>query len=217
MGRYPLHSTTAGVSGLSGGTSFANIWRVNADGSGAVKLTNGHNDIVPVCSPDQKWVYYIAEESIFRVPLDGSGQPEEVLEAAPPKGSPYVILINPISISGDGKTLAFTWVNEKPPGERRIALLNLKLSTSPQLLNVNPHFHRAVRLTPDGKSVAYAVSENGVDNIWLQPLDGSTGQQITNFSSDSIREFHWSPDGKNLGILREKSESDVVLLQETKE
>jgi hypothetical protein len=28
--------------------------------------------------------------------------------------------------------------------------------------------------------------------------------------------FHWSPDGKNLGILRGHTDSDVVLLRESK-
>ena len=32
-----------------------------------------------------------------------------------------------------------------------------------------------VQFTPDGKAVAYTVSEYGVENIWIQPLDGSTG------------------------------------------
>jgi Tol biopolymer transport system component len=97
------------------------------------------------------------------------------------------------------------------------SLGDLKSPASPQLLNVNPYWSGAVRLNPDGKSIAYKVRKLGVENIWLQPIDGSPGRQITSFSSDGIREFNWSPDGKTLGILREKSESDVVLLQETKE
>jgi hypothetical protein len=55
-----------------------------------------------------------------------------------------------------------------------------------------------------------------VDNIWIQPLDGSAGRQITKFESEQILSFHWSPDGKNLGILRGHTDSDVVLLQESK-
>jgi retron-type reverse transcriptase len=34
--------------------------------------------------------------------------------------------------------------------------------------------------------------------------------------SEQIYSFHWSPDGKNLGILRGHTDSDVVLLQESK-
>ena len=70
--------------------------------------------------------------------------------------------------------------------------------------------------TPEGKAFAYAIGENGVDNVWLQPLDGSQGKKITNFSSGEIVDMQWSPDGKTLGLLRTHSDSDVVLLQETK-
>jgi len=55
-----------------------------------------------------------------------------------------------------------------------------------------------------------------VDNVWVQPVDGSAGRQITHFKSEHILSFHWSPDGKNLGILRGHTDSDVVSLQESK-
>jgi eukaryotic-like serine/threonine-protein kinase len=64
--------------------------------------------------------------------------------------------------------------------------------------------------------VAHIIRENGVDNVWVQPLDGSAGHRIANFTSEQIDSFHWSPDGKKLGILRGHSDSDVVLLQESK-
>ena len=60
------------------------------------------------------------------------------------------------------------------------------------------------------------VREKGVDNIWIQPIDDSAGRQITHLNSEQIFSFHWSPDGKNLGILRGHTDSDVVLLEESK-
>jgi Tol biopolymer transport system component len=73
-----------------------------------------------------------------------------------------------------------------------------------------------LRFTRDGKSVAYSIQENGVDNIWVQPVDGSPGRKITNFNADQIAQFDWSPDGKSLGIVRVHTDSDVVMLQEAK-
>jgi eukaryotic-like serine/threonine-protein kinase len=64
--------------------------------------------------------------------------------------------------------------------------------------------------------VAYPVRENGVDNLWVQPIDGSAPHQITQFDSEQILSFDWSPDGKNLGVLRGHTDSDVVLFQESK-
>ena len=76
---------------------------------------------------------------------------------------------------------------------------------------------RRLQFTPDGKSVAYVGRENGVDNVWLQPLDGSAGHAITDFKSEQIWAFSLSPDGKSLAVLRGHWDSDVVLLQETKQ
>jgi Tol biopolymer transport system component len=68
--------------------------------------------------------------------------------------------------------------------------------------------------TPDGKAVAYMIREKGVDNIWVQPLDGGAGRQITNFTSEHIVQFRWSPDGKMLAVTRTHAVADVVLLRE---
>ena len=203
-----------------GGTNSANIWRVNADGSSPLKLTHGEFDHALVCSPDQKWVYYTDQTAdrgrIMRVPLDDSGKPEAVPGSADFRG---LIAGVDMSISADGKTLAYAVEVVDAETQQRtakVALPNLDAPTSPRLLDANPHWTGGVQFTPDGSSVAYPIREKGVDNLWVQPLDGSAGHQMTNFNSDQIGSFHWSPDRKSLGILRGHSESDVVLLQESK-
>jgi Tol biopolymer transport system component len=72
-----------------------------------------------------------------------------------------------------------------------------------------------VTFTLDGKAVAYNTVENGVGNIWAQPLDGSPGNWLTSFTSDRIRSFQFSPDGKSLAAARIHVISDVVLLRDT--
>jgi len=70
----------------------------------------------------------------------------------------------------------------------------------------------------DGKGVVYPVSEHGVDNLWLQPLDGSKGKQLTNFNSEEIGNgFHWSPNGSKLAIIRGHLDSDVVLIRDAQQ
>jgi hypothetical protein len=64
------------------------------------------------------------------------------------------------------------------------------------------------------KAVVYAIRENGADNLWVQPLDGSRGHQITNFSADVIQAFQYSLDRKMLGVMRTSFESDIVLLHD---
>jgi serine/threonine protein kinase len=201
-----------------GGTNSANLWRSNADGSSPVRVTDGKRDLIAVCSPDEKWAYYLDETAgrISRAPLEGSGKAEPVPGSLVPHS---FVEGGGIGLSGDGKVLAYIVEVVDPAtqtSKEEVALLDLG-SAAPRLLDADPRVARGgMEFTPDGKGVAYPVHENGVDNIWIQPLDGSPGRQITNFPSEQITSFHWSPDGKSLGVLRSHSESDVVLLQESK-
>jgi serine/threonine protein kinase len=201
-----------------GGTNTLNLWRANADGSSPARLTEGKRDLRAVCSPDGKWAYYYDQGAgrISRVPLDGSGKAEIVPGSVVPNS---FVAGGGLGLSGDGKVLAYLVEVVDPGtqnGKEKVALLEVG-SPEPRLIDADPRVTRGgVRFTPDGKGVAYPIHENGVDNIWIQPFDGSPGRQITNFTSQQITSFHWSPDGKNLGVLRGHSESDVVLLQESK-
>jgi Tol biopolymer transport system component len=71
-----------------------------------------------------------------------------------------------------------------------------------------PHF------TPDGKALAYTIHVNGVDNICVQTLNGSPAYPITAFKSEEIFDFHWSPSGDKLGIVRGRTDSNVVLIHD---
>ncbi|MFZ0759934.1 MAG: hypothetical protein WAM69_08305, partial [Candidatus Sulfotelmatobacter sp.] len=200
-----------------GGSNTVTLWRSNTDGSSPAKISDGKRDLGPVCSPDGKWAYYLNQAAghIWRAPLDASGKPEQV----PGSGIPNSFPQGGIAVAADGRVLAYLVevVNTSTQrGEQKVALLDLG-SASPRLLDADPRVSAGgLQFTPDGKGVAYPIRENGVDNIWIQPLDGTSGRQITNFTSEQIRSFDWSPDGKSLGVLRNQSESDVVLLQESK-
>ncbi len=202
------------------GTNSLGIWRLNADGSHPTQLTGGNDDFRGsgvACSGNHDWVYFFRDlEHVWRVPLNGSSKAEPVPASAVADAFQGG---RGMGLSPDGKTLAYL-VEVKNLGEQngtpRVALLDVTNSNSPRLLDTNPHIAAGPHFTFDGKAVAYPVRENGVDNIWVQPIDGSAGRQITNFTSDQIISFHWSADGKNLGILRGHTDSDVVLLQESK-
>ena len=199
------------------GTHVPGIWRTNADGSSPVKVTDGRFDFYPVCTLDQKWVYYIdfTDRHVYRAPLNGFGKSEPIL--------PQVAAIGGLSLSPDGKTLAVAVSGGTAEVEgARIALFELGSSSAPRILYAG-HYSDDVNVgiatlqfSPDGKSVAYVSRENGVDNVWVQPLDGSAGYPLTDFKSEQIWSFSLSPDGRRLAILRGHFDSDVVLLQESK-
>ncbi len=196
-----------------GGTKFMNLWRTDADGSSAMKLTDGKMDEFPDCSPDGKWVYYLdpISQRIMRVPLEGSGKTEPMFDAPPND-----FFAGQLTISADGKTLAAPV--QKATAAVNIALFELGSSSSPRILEADIYSSGTcwLRSTHVGKSVAYIKQQNGVGNLWVNRLDGSAAYPITDFKSEQVWAFRFSPDGKKLAIMRGHSESDVVLLHETK-
>lgn len=120
-------------------------------------------------------------------------------------------------LAPDGKAVAFLIELGEANLGQMIAMIALDAGPQPhvRLFDPDPAISDSPRFTPDGKALVYSITENGVGNLWLQPLDGSAGRQITNFKTDRIRSFRWSPDGKSIGVLCERIESDVVLLRES--
>jgi Tol biopolymer transport system component len=192
-----------------------NIWRIDGDGSNPKQLTHGRLARFPVCSPDGKWVYfqnYKAPLAIERVPIEG-GTPELIATSV----MPNTLNDSGYSLSPDGKLLAFR-VTRSDTHKTQIALVRLDENASEsatRFLDADPRISDHPEFTPDGKAVLYAVGENGVENLWRQPIQGTPGHQITNFSTDSFVNYQYSPDGKTLGVLRYHSDSDVVLLRDT--
>ncbi len=197
--------------GGHGGAKTATIWRMETGGGNLKQLSDGKNDQFAVCSPDGKWVYYTDYANgakLMKAPLDG-GKPERLSEL--PSS-------NPFDISPDGKLAAFTTLAGPSSPKRVLALLPVDSPRNTKLVDLERAvpFLGAVRFSHDGKAVVYPFLDQDADNLWLQPLDGSPGKQITNFKSERIRDFHWSFDGKRLGLIRGHTDSDVVLLQESK-
>ena len=197
------------------GTNKMNVWRMSPDGANIKQLTYGTTDISVNCAPDGKWVYYQdwLHLQIMRVPIEG-GTPELVSGTVVPNA----IFVYPgFKMSPDGKWLTFLVNRVDPNGPvNKIVLVPLDAGPRPavRLIDPDPRVTHNPAFSPAGDAIVYPIRENGVDNLWLQPLDGSRGRRITNFQSDQIHEFEFSRDGKTLGVFREHTESDVVLLHD---
>jgi len=190
-----------------GGGSQSNIWRMDLSGSNLKQITQERQANHGVCSPDDKWVYYMAagnEITLKRVPVDG-GQ-SQTISALPIGGSQF-------DVSPDGKLAAFGTVAHTGEHKESLAIIDIA-SGQAKLLNFDHDRWGLVRFSPNSKAVVYPARENGVDNLWLQPLDGSKGRQITDFTSERIYDFHWSFDGKQLATVRGHTDSDVVLIRD---
>ncbi|HEV3512696.1 MAG TPA: protein kinase [Candidatus Sulfotelmatobacter sp.] len=196
------------------------IWRTNADGSAPLQLTSQYYETDPVCSSDGKWVYFLDRPAnhVMRVPIDG-GKSELVPGTTVPNMFGYSsmnVLGNALAVVAD--------VNLQGTSQARAELATLPLegnATAPARVQpLDPRYSELhsldprVQSMPDSNAMVYPISENGVDNLWVQPLDGSPGHQLTHFTSEQISDYHWSPDGKTLAVIHEHDTSDVVLLRE---
>jgi len=193
--------------GLQGGKGSQNIWRADVSGGNLKQLSHGKQDNYPVCSPDSRWVYYMDTSTgrLTRISMDG-GAAEKVTDMS---------LNGIFDISIDGSTAVFGTIDHANGHEGKLVLLETNTGKVIKLMK----FERErmgffVRFTRDGKSVVYVVRENGVDNLWQQMLDGSPGKQLTSFKTEHIWDYHWSPDGSRLAMVRGHTDSDVVLLRD---
>jgi serine/threonine protein kinase/Tol biopolymer transport system component len=195
--------------GFHGGASDHNLWRIDSSGGNLKQLTNDRFANNPVCSPDSRWVYYEQQEGkLARVSIDG--------------GASQAISDLPISgifdLSPDGQLAAFPTLEHSGGHKAMLALIETQGGKVVKRMDFErPLFgYRALRFARDSKSVVYPVRENDVDNLWLQPLDGSKGRQLTDFTGEHIFDFHWSFDGKQLALVRGHTDADVVLIRDSK-
>jgi len=205
-----------------GASNDINIWRANADGTDFRQATFGSFDRNATCSPDSKYLYYSTRvlsdrrDVLARVPVDLSAKGQTLDSSL----IPGAIISTSFDVSPDGKTLVYgaTFTNNSSGDtsvKNRLALLQLDdpAHPPPKMLDPNPAINVTPVFTPDGKALVYGINENGLSNLWLQPLDGPAGRRITNFPTDDLAGFRFSPDGKSLAILRFHTNSDTVLLQ----
>jgi len=188
-------------------TGAEHVWRMEMDGSDQTQLTFGAVERQPKCSRDGQSVIYTAwptqKATVWRMSIDGS-QATQLTDVAS---------FRPI-LSPDGTMIAYDFPTA---GVQKIGVMSsnggppFKVFDWPQIA-YEPQ--GAVKWAPDGSGLVIMGAENAVANLWFQPLDGEL-RKLTNFTSDGIWNYDFSPDGKRLFVSRGRSISDIVLFSET--
>ncbi len=190
-------------------TMIINIWRSNPDGTGLTQVSDGKNDEFPVCSPDGKTVFYIDFGNRVFMKVPPGGKPEAVLKNVK---EPVEVQAG-FAIARDGNTAVlgtYDFKAQKP----NISLISLTSDQITRTFEYDSRHNGNMQFSPDGKGIIYPIRDKGVDNLWLQPLDGGAGHQITDYTSLRIYSYQWSSDGKRLALVRGDTPSDLVLIQD---
>ena len=204
---------------------FDKIWRVNPDGSDTTALSSQvHLRNLVACQGN--WLYYITESKVnlMRMPANGGASEDtpgtQAIQGLPkavafsPDGkiaAGYLLRVDPAARSYTNTIVLFSTDNPKTPPRY--------IPTDPRcgvgFIVPGPASWNSFRFTPDGKSVAITMEEKGVDNIWVQPIDGSKGHQLTHFDSLQMQDFRFSLDGKRLAVIRSENSGDVILARDS--
>ncbi|MGH9883650.1 MAG: TolB family protein, partial [Pyrinomonadaceae bacterium] len=194
-GRYMVFSSNRG------GTF--EIWRARVDGSDMKQLTSTGDNKEPHVSPNGKWVVYTSTRrgTLWKVSTEG--------------GEPVRLSDQPASwprISPNGNFIAYGCTGQTNPSRTQLAIIPfaggrpVKVFDVPRLAN----FAYGIRWTPDGKSVTYRDSANG---IWRQSLEGGEPERLSGLPEEKLYAYAWSRHGKQFAFVRGAEIRDVVLLQ----
>ena len=220
--RIPTELSMLGVGALSpqgGRFAFASegsIWvvpvhgKVDPDISGEpLKLTESMAGwvVAPAWSGDGKWIAFNhideAHAAIYVVPSEGGQTKQISVEAY--RSSHYYD--NRLSLSPDGKLLAFASTQEEEKGKRealRIYTVPVEGGAAKRLTDT---YSREPEFSPDGNKIAYVkVRElkpyETRSDVWVMPVQGGTPVRVADVPNRA-RSPVWSPDGKMLAFLTE--------------
>jgi Tol biopolymer transport system component len=173
-------------------------WRMDGRGSNRVRLGRGTNNLS--ITPDGRHVV-IADvpSAIVRLfAADGTGIAREVTHDR---------VRGRAEVSPDGQRVAFDAFDEQD--RPIIAVCDLSVCSTRQTLPPRERWH----WTPDGAGLAYVDPLTA--NLWVQPIDGGTPTQLTNFPDDGlgIWDFDWSADGERLAVGRARVSTNIVLFR----
>jgi Tol biopolymer transport system component len=170
------------------------ITREPADFRGIGWMPNGRDLIV---SSNRAGLY-----SLFHLSLaDGA-----LRAAAPSSGS-----AREPSVSRDGSRIVYTDYRL----ESQIWRIPLGRRGEPELVLPSTRQDHSVRLSPDGKKLAFVSDRSGAWEIWIADRDGRNSRQVTRFGGPLAGSVGWSPDSRSIAFdARPRGHSAIYLATE---
>jgi Tol biopolymer transport system component len=215
-GAVELHSPSWSADGrwiafVSGNREFASsmpsqfgniapsrVMLVHASGGAPVQVTDGTSfNTSPAWLPKPDELLFISDRDggrdLYQVRLDDSGHP-----LAQPQRITTGLNASSVSISGDGKRLAYAAFNQTAnvfasplPSRGTIPASRARQVT------VGNQIIENIDISPDRHWLAFDTNRNGNQDVYKAPIDGGEPEQLTDDPQDDFVNS-WSPDGETI-------------------
>ncbi|TQD27279.1 TolB family protein [Methanolobus vulcani] len=153
-----------------------------------VKLTNTTNANHPSWSPDSKKIVYAANQAIWIMNSDGSGQ-KKLYDGMAWEGEPV--------FNEDGSKIYFATESKKAFSARYISIHVMKSDGSEGVKLTETADSRNPAVSPDGNLVVYSSRVSGNYDIWTMSPNGTDNNRLTDAAGDESSPS-WNPDGNTI-------------------
>ena len=188
---------------LSNRSGLKQVWRVDEDGKNLTKMTETETPVfIHRILRDDATVLYLTQQpkGTFLFKQTADGQTAQLTESD----------TGTYAVSADEKLLAVE-IFDKNTGKHRVEVRSLADGQTIKIFDFS--VRREIKFTPDSKNLAYDAHQGDFSQIMIQPLEGGEPHALTDFKTDDIFSFDWSPDGRQLAVIRGKQLNDAVLIK----
>ena len=182
----------------------SDIWVYDLERDVPTRLTfDEADDNSAVWSPDSQFIAFSSDRgqgppSIYRIPADGSGEPERMADNDRP--------IFVWSWSPDGTRLGI--IQQSPDTIADLAFLSVETGEVEPFL-ATPFVEYGPVFSPDGRYVAYGSNESGEWEVYVRPANGSRGKWQISAGGGASSPI-WSADGREIFLALDGSRVQTV-------
>lgn len=185
----------------------ADIWIMDADGSGRSQLTTDGSARSPQWQPHGERIAYLSDRSgsrqVWTTNPDGAGAVQVTFS----EGN-----VSEYAWSPDGTAIACA-VGSAPEQELSIRVTGIEGNDTKQLTSGNRD--QSPVWSPDGARIAFTSMSRNRTTVWMMKSDGSDLTPLTPGDSRLFMMPQWSPDGKQIALSDGKNIYAITLEEET--